>query len=51
MREDVTPEHAAWLTAFFVAGAIGINLDKPELAPLAGSAESIVDLFMKGIIK
>ena len=27
------------------------NLNKPELAPLAGSSESIVDLFMKGIIK
>jgi len=50
IREDVDPAHAAWLTAFVVAGAIGINLHKPALSELRESVSDIIDLFLKGII-
>jgi AcrR family transcriptional regulator len=51
MRNDINSEHAAWLTAFCIAGAVGINLKKPNLIPLKGSADDIVNLFLKGFVK
>jgi TetR/AcrR family acrAB operon transcriptional repressor len=51
MRNDINSEHAAWLTAFCIAGAVGINLKKPTLIPLKGSADDIVNLFLKGFVK
>jgi hypothetical protein len=51
VRKDINTEHAAWLTAFCIAGAVGINLKKPTLVPLRGSAEDIVNLFLKGFVK
>ncbi len=50
IRDDVDPVLAAWLTAFVVAGAIGINLHKPALSKLRDSVPDIVDLFLKGIV-
>ncbi len=50
IRDDVDPVHAAWLTAFVVAGAIGINLHKPALSELRDSVPDIVKLFLKGIV-
>ncbi len=50
VREDVDPVHAAWLTAFFVAGAIGINLHKQAPAEMRDGVLDIVDLFLKGIV-
>jgi len=50
IRKDVNPVHAAWLTAFFVAGAIGINMHKPGFIDLRESVPDIVDLFLKGIV-
>jgi AcrR family transcriptional regulator len=51
IRKDVNTEHAAWLTAFFITGAVGINLKKPTLTPLKGSADDVVDLFLRGFVK
>jgi TetR/AcrR family acrAB operon transcriptional repressor len=50
IRKEVDPVHAAWLTAFFVTGAIGLNLHKPGLVELQESVPDIVDLFLKGIV-
>lgn len=50
IRKDVDPVHAAWLTAFFITGAIGANIHNPGLAELQESMSDIVDLFLKGII-
>lgn len=51
MRNDINSEHAAWLTAFCIAGAVGINLKKPTLIPLKGSVDDIVNLFLQCFVK